>query len=188
MKATTAMIVLTFGLLAGCGSVPEAQERGPIVGQGRPVKEAETVKGVTWRPEVLDAFRSCASTFDFDGNGRRAVAFVDDWLAAAKSLDECDTKNMELITNFYSRTKNLLGTAYGNARSEACNKARVDLLVDVDGVANTLSSRLSKYERQCRSKVTNKQAEDLGEAFERKHGDWAGSASDYINRRPVPEK
>ncbi|MEA2953635.1 MAG: hypothetical protein QOJ96_3155 [Alphaproteobacteria bacterium] len=182
------MIVLAFGLLAGCGSVPESQEPAPIRDRVRSEKEVETLRGVTWRPEVLESFKSCASRFDLDGSGRRAVAFVDDWLAAAKSLDECDAKNMELITNFYSRTKNLLGTAYGDAQGEGCNKARVDLLVDVDGVANTLASRLSKYERHCRSKVTNKQAEDLGEAFERKHGDWAGSANDYINRRPLLEK
>jgi hypothetical protein len=188
MNANTAMIVLAFGLLAGCSSFQEIQEPAPIRDRVRSEKEAETLRGITWRPEVLEAFRSCASRFDLDGSGRRAVAFVDDWLAAAKSLDECDTKNMELITNFYSRTKNLLGTAYGDAQGEACNKARVDLLVDVDGVANTLASRLSKYERQCRSKVTNKQAEDLGQAFERKHGDWAGSANDYINRRPMPDK
>ncbi|HEV7599427.1 MAG TPA: hypothetical protein VGO49_04110 [Bradyrhizobium sp.] len=183
------MIVLTFGLLAGCGSVvQQPQEAASISDRVRSEKEVQTVRGITWRPEVIEAFRSCASTFDIDGTGRRAAAFVNDWLVAAKSLDECDTKSMELVTNFYSRIKNLLSTAYGSAQGEACNRVRVDLLVDVDGVANTIGSRLGRYENQCREKVASEQDEDRRRAFQQRLDDMMTRAGDFINRRPMSEK
>jgi hypothetical protein len=183
MNANTATIVLAFSLLAGCvKEVQEVQEAGPISVRVRSEKDAGTVRGVAWREEVLETFRACASTFDLDGTGRRAAAFVDDWFAAARSVDECDTKNMELVTNFYSRIKNLLGTTYGNARGETCNRTRVDLLVDVDGVANTIASRLSTYESQCRTKAGSIELEKSRKALELRLDDMRSRADAYVNR------
>jgi hypothetical protein len=177
-------LFLGVGCISGCASTNGDDNAGaPMLARVASIEGGvRQVYGIEWRPEIVEAFSSCVSGFGFSSTGRRTASLVRNWLAAAASVDECDERHMQFVSDIYPRIKFAVGRAYGGWGIGTCTKARDSLVIDLEHVANTIGARLTVRETECRDRELTKDIEAQRARVEQQFDQLSREAKEFLSQ------
>lgn len=171
---------------AGCTEVGSTDQRDMPFTEGiqQSAPTLEHVPGVTWREGTVNDFVSCSSGIMTSDASRRGAIIIRDWFSTAANIDACDRKNMALISNerMHQRIRYLTSLPYGRFGPSRCQRAALDLVVDVDQVANAIAARLLTLDDDCRNRQITKELEERRNLLTGHIGDIGQRSQEFLNQ------